>query len=115
MNITTVGYTRLKNLGNFENQKVHASSAVEEGQDPVQVLNDVKEWVHEQLGQEIDVRHLQEKKYVLQSNVNRLEQSLKRLQQQWEAAVELLEGHGVKVTEVYPSWYYGDHEGEIDF
>lgn len=53
MNIVLVSYGHLFNLGNYENERIEATSAVAEGEDEVAVLAELKAWVHEQGNREM--------------------------------------------------------------
>lgn len=53
MNIVLVSYAHLFNLGNYENERIEATSSVAEGEDEAWVLAQLKDWVHEQ-GQSVN-------------------------------------------------------------
>jgi hypothetical protein len=50
LNITTVRYERVRNLGNYESKRLTADVTVSDGQDPTEVAQALIAWVDEQLG-----------------------------------------------------------------
>lgn len=48
--ITTITYSRTKNLGNYESEKLEVALELEEGQDPNIEAERLKVWVLEKLG-----------------------------------------------------------------
>jgi hypothetical protein len=68
--ITSVNYSKLVNLGNYENEKIAAWATVEEGQVPEEVLQGLRTWVDEQAG----------KRSGLRDDVSELERSIQDLQ-----------------------------------
>lgn len=45
-----IRYLRRKNLGNYEHEELEVSCAIEKGETPSEVFNNVKQFVHESLG-----------------------------------------------------------------
>jgi DNA repair ATPase RecN len=97
-----VSYSALKNLGNYENEKVHAVATVEEGQDPIAVLNLLKDWVNTQLNVEIQIQDRYRKLDQLVYKIAETERQLETLRARWESARAFLEKHGVDITEPAP-------------
>jgi hypothetical protein len=56
MTIVKIEYERIKNLGNYENAKIKAIANVDEGEDPSEVLDDLRQWVKNELGEEVHRR-----------------------------------------------------------
>lgn len=70
INITSVNYSKLVNLGNYENEKIAAWATVEDGQKPEEVLDGLRSWVDEQAG----------KRGGLRDELSELERSIQDLQ-----------------------------------
>lgn len=51
--ITKVSYGTIKNLGNYENEKVDLEAAVNEGEDPIEVLDTLCKTASRFLGIEV--------------------------------------------------------------
>lgn len=66
--IRTITYDRVKNLGNYENEKIHVEALLEEGEDPDIVLNGLRDFVD---------FHLQSRP--LNERLNTLKEELKTL------------------------------------
>ena len=99
LRITSVGYSRLANLGGYENEKVNASARVDEGQDAAEVLESLKAWVNERVSSENEAYGLRESAHDLRWKIEGLNRQLADAKQKWEAAKALLHAHGVKVEE----------------
>jgi predicted nucleic acid-binding Zn-ribbon protein len=104
MIITSVCYSRLKNLGNYENERLDATTAVLEGQTPEDVHHQLKEWVHQQLGLssselQQEVQQLEDRRYDLRNDIQAIERRLEKLKQQWRDAKTLLTIHGIDVPD----------------
>lgn len=50
MQIMSVNYSRLVNLGDYENEKIGAAALVEDGEMPEQTLCKLKKWVSDRAG-----------------------------------------------------------------
>jgi chromosome segregation ATPase len=102
--IKAVTYHRLKNLGNYENERLEATAAIHEGDSPVEVLLDIKQWVSNQLNLKEDIRgeirDLQHRKSTLNSEIFGLEARLAELKTKWLEAKKVLAAHGIEVTEL---------------
>lgn len=49
MKITSISYQAVKNLGNYESERLEASANVEDGSDPVEEVKNLRRFVHYQL------------------------------------------------------------------
>lgn len=49
MKITSISYQAVKNLGNYESERLEATATVEEGEDPVEKTKELRRFVHWQL------------------------------------------------------------------
>jgi hypothetical protein len=54
MKIKTVSYSRTKNLGNYESEKLEMSAEIEYDDDTEEVFYELKKWVTETLYPQID-------------------------------------------------------------
>jgi hypothetical protein len=97
--IVTVGYRRLKNLGNYENEACEATADVGSDDDPNEVLAHIREWVSSQLGEVVQferrVRNLEERQYQANRDLVTARQALMSIRQRWEGIVPILDAHGV--------------------
>lgn len=49
MKITTISYQAVKNLGNYESERLEVNADVEEGEDPKDAVLKLRQFVHEQI------------------------------------------------------------------
>ncbi len=98
--ITSVNYSRLANLGNYENEKVGASARVDEGQDPDIVLSELRQWVDGKLQDIDEYREMEERRLNLTRNLGDLEGKVAAAGRMWEKAQTFLRAHGLEP----PSW-----------
>ena len=95
MRIQTVSYRRLRNLGNFENDAVEATAAVERGETPEQALAKLADWVHERLGMSPDaIRLMEDRGRRLKDEIARLETNLEIARGAWVQARAVLAEQG---------------------
>lgn len=50
MKVTEVAFGFTKNMGNYQSARAEVKIELEEGEDPVEAMNEAKEFVAEQLG-----------------------------------------------------------------
>jgi len=103
LRITSVGYSRLVSLGNYENEKHSASALVEEGQNPEEVREQLKTWVCKDL---IDVSRLREEineladqRYHLNQDIFNMKERLLVMFRAWDQMVQILAAHNADVPE----------------
>lgn len=95
LQITSVSYSRLVSLGNYENEKLGASARVEEDQDPVAALEQLKEWVACRSVTAQQQYELRDRYEDLHRQISDYESRLASAKRKWEAASKLLEAHGI--------------------
>ena len=100
MKINTVGYRRLKNLGNYENEAIEATALVEDWEDPAQTLDALRNWVEDQLGIRETVSSLHDQCNDLRHELEQLNSQIAAAGQKWQKIEEFLARLGVKVTDV---------------
>jgi len=104
LRIKSVGYHRLKNLGNYENEKLEAVAQVQEEDNLEEVVLGLKEFVSSQLSLPEDLRNrlssYKRETAILEDRVKHLEQKLLGLQGRWIEAKKVLAAHGVEVEEL---------------
>lgn len=66
LKIQTITYSRLKNLGDYENERVELTIQVPIGTDPIDALREAKYWVANRL--HIDFSGSYDRKYSIQRN-----------------------------------------------
>ncbi len=54
MKVRTITYSRLKSLGNYENEKIEVTVEVAKDETPIKVLNEAKAFVKKQFGESLD-------------------------------------------------------------
>ena len=102
--ITSIHYSKLQNLGNYENEKLGATAIVPEGSDPLAIHAELKDWVDTQLGQAQETRDLEETLSDLKAKVSAYERLLIRARANWEEAVKVLKAHGVTPPDMGGLW-----------
>ena len=94
--IHTVHYQRLVSLGNYENERVGAWCAVEDGRTPEQTLSLLKTWVQTQVGEANEIARLEADIYRLRSEKDLLEQQVSTARSLYDRARAFVEGLGLK-------------------
>lgn len=94
MKITTVGYARLNNLGDYQNERIEMQAQLEEGETPEQVLQDLKERVLAEC--KPSARQLDDRRWDLINEIDKLERKLADYQRKWNAAAQFLIAQGIK-------------------
>lgn len=98
MQIKTVFYSALANLGNYQNERVGMKAELEEGDSPEAVIEELRQRVtplcHKNL------QELQNRRYELENQLYTLEDKLKKAQQQWEVASSFLKAQGIQENPV---------------
>jgi hypothetical protein len=102
LSITSVNYSRLVNLGDYENEKLGASAVVPEGYDPEKIVALLKTWVNNLVVGQQQARDLaqeyRENKWELE-RVHRLQEQMAR---DYQFALEVLRGHNIDTTGYNP-------------
>lgn len=101
--IHAVHYQRLVSLGNYENERVGAWCAVEDGRTPEETLASLKTWVQAQVGQHQESVQLEQDVYRLRAEKLDLESQVRGAREGYERAKAFLEGMGLKVPARYTS------------
>lgn len=94
MKITTVGYSFLPNLGDYQNERFEMTAEVQEGETPEEVVKELKQQVLALCGERAVA--LEQRRWKLQEHCDRLEQKIKDYQAKWNAAAEFLRAQGIK-------------------
>lgn len=95
MQITSVSYSRLVSLGNYENEKLGASARVEDDEDPVAALETLKEWVACRSVTAQQQYEINDRYQDLARQVGDYESRLESAKRKWESAAKILEAHGI--------------------
>jgi hypothetical protein len=99
LTITSVSYSRLVNLGNYENEKVQASARVADGQDPDVVLGGLKTWVSERVTDVQGTSRLDNRVWDLRGELGDLERRISEARQKWNAVKPVLAAHGIDLPD----------------
>lgn len=81
MKITKINYQAVKNLGNYESERLEASAEVEEGEDPIQAVGNLRAWVEERLQMREEVKNLEEEHRDLVAKVALVKARWEKVQQ----------------------------------
>ena len=69
MKVRTITYSRLKSLGNYENEKIEVTVEVAEDETPIEVLNEAKAFVKKQFGESLDAEtYIKPKRKIMMNN-----------------------------------------------
>lgn len=94
MQIKTVRYSALLNLGNYSNEKIGFTAQVSEGETVEQVIEQLREKVKQNGG--TNAEELYEKMWQGRRELADLEQKIKKATEQWNATAEFLRAQGIK-------------------
>lgn len=114
LNITSVAYRRLKNLGNYENECVEAEAQVAPGEDPKAVYVALVAWVEEQIDPLKKVTSLERELGNLKAQVAKAKDSLAEAAKRWSLARDILEAHGVKTADIAPFFPSVENDNELE-
>jgi len=104
VNIVTVSFSRLYNLGNYENEKIEATALVQDN-DAETTLNAIRVWV--------DVQHMalqqgreeqgeqQRAMYQRENYLKELENDINKMMEKWSEAKAWLEKLGIPLPYLY--------------
>lgn len=111
MKITSVSYSRLVSLGNYENEKVGGIAALDEQEDPVAAMEALRAWVLAQIDAREEIKDLADQMRKLQHDLDEVNQSLKTARRMWGSAKQFLLHHGAKPPPD-PWWWTRQSEAE---
>lgn len=114
LNITSVAYRRLKNLGNYENECVEAEAQVAPDDDPKAVYVALVAWVEEQIDPLKKVTSLERELGNLKAQVARTKASLAEAAKRWSLARDILDAHGIKTADIAPFFPSVENDDEPD-
>jgi predicted nucleic acid-binding Zn-ribbon protein len=95
LNITSVTYERLVNLGNFENERLSATADIEVDQSPEEVFEYLCQWVNEQLKTEKRISRAEQKLQDLADQEKCLQAKIDKI----KAQIEFLENQLIQISE----------------
>ncbi len=102
MQITSVHYSHLVNLGNYENQKFAAWAQVEEGETPETALATLKSWVENQAGISPEAQAAESQAERLERRLQQARYDMQRMQTEfadckriWEKGRDFLKAMGL--------------------
>ncbi len=94
MEIKTVHYSALLNLGNYSNEKIGFTAQVNDGETVEQVIEQLREKVKQNGG--TNAEELYETMWKGQRELADLEQKIRKATDQWNATAEFLRTQGIK-------------------
>ena len=101
MKIVTVEYRRLRTFGSYQNETVGAVAEVG-NEEPADVLETLKLWVNEQLGDSEERSELQSAISELRWKKENLERQFDEAGKRWKAMMAFLEKLGIQRPEGIP-------------
>lgn len=113
MKMETVTYRRLYDLGNYENEVIEATCAVNESE-PELLLADLRQWVDQQHELELRRRGSAEKQDKAISDKNYklicLDNDIASMKETWLKAMNFLERMGIELPALYEKNEVGDED-----
>lgn len=104
MQITSVHYSRLTNLGNYENEKTAAWAQVEDGEAPEAALATLKAWVETQAGLTPQAQEAESQAQRIENRLQQARYDMQRMQiefadckRTWEKARDFLKAVGLEL------------------
>lgn len=97
VNITRVSYGRLVNLGNYENERIEATTEVN-GETAEEALQALRAWVGEQIGTTRRDLEERDRAQQLRYQVAEYEQRLKDARAKWDKAEAFMKSHGIDTS-----------------
>ncbi|KJH69390.1 hypothetical protein [Aliterella atlantica] len=94
MQIKTVHYSALLNLGNYSNEKIGFTAQLSEGESVEQVIEQLREKVKQNGG--TNAEELYQTMYRGRRELAELERKIKNATDQWNATAEFLRAQGIK-------------------
>ena len=95
MKIVTVEYRRLRTFGSYQNETVGAVAEVG-NEEPADVLETLKLWVNERLGNDVERANLREAINELEYRYENLSGQIDNAEKRWAAYVEFLKNLGIE-------------------
>lgn len=102
MKITTVEYRRLRTFDNYQNETVGAVAEVG-NEEPADVLETLKLWVNERLGDEGERANLREAVNELERRREQLVRQIDQTEKKWAAVIAFLGKLGIERPGEIPS------------
>lgn len=96
MQIVTVEYRRLRTFGSYQNETVGAVVEVTPGVPPESVLEELKTWVNERLGDDVERANLREAINELEWRHGNLVAQIADAEKRWAAIQEFLKQIGIE-------------------
>lgn len=96
MKIVTVEYRRLRTFGNYQNESVGATAEVGEGETANRALQELRDWVEQQLGDAQERADLSAAVSELRWKKTELEREIDAANQKWLAILEFMKKFGIE-------------------
>jgi chromosome segregation ATPase len=107
MKFQAITYQRIKNLGNYESERIEISAELEDGDDKDEAMAQLRSWVGRQLSLRAEVQDLRDQKRDLRLKLEETKSTIERVrnsaisawekaEQQWMGAKTVLESHGIQ-------------------
>lgn len=113
--ITSVGYRRLKNLGNYENHSLEATAQVAAGEDPEAVRQTLVEWIEERIDPLKKMSELDREICALKEEWEAVKKALEKAGQRWAKAKVVLKRHGLETSDIDPFIQASTTEQDLPF
>jgi hypothetical protein len=102
MRITTIGYGQLVNTGDYTNQRAYAEAIIQDGEDPTDCYNSLRNWVRAQLGAwhtlESSLEELRDEQRQLVYKRDQIAAEVTAMRETWDRASAWLTSLGIDPT-----------------
>lgn len=98
-----VTYARLANTGNYENERIEVSAAISEGQNPLSVLNKLKEFVNSQLHSQNEYELLDRKFYKLRTEIKDHQEKIEQHKKLWLQVQQFWANQNLNTDQEFPT------------
>jgi hypothetical protein len=100
--ITSVNYSRLVNLGDYENEKLGASALVPEGTDPEKVVSVLRDWINNIVMSRSEAHRIADEYREIKWEIKQAKQLQEKMARDYRFCLDVLHGHNVDTTGYNP-------------
>lgn len=100
MRIKTISYQRVKNLGNYESERLEMTAEVDEDEVASLAVAQLRDFLEQQLNVRDSFRSLEAKKFGITAQIARLENKYRELSDCWDKVEPLLVANGIELPDI---------------
>lgn len=97
MKVKTISYQRVKNLGNYESERLEMFAELDEGEDPILCAASLRDLVEQHLSVRDSARKLEAEKFETTAKIEALKNQLSELKEVWDKVEPLLVANGIEL------------------